>query len=347
MQSAPWRFLLPLLSVLVSGCALPYYLQAATGQISILRQRVPIDELVADPEVAADTRERLELVRELRRFAFDEIGLPENESYTSYVDLGRDFVVWNVVAAEEFSVEPLTWCFPVAGCVSYRGYFEQARAEAFADRLRQRGYDTFVGGSPAYSTLGHFEDPVLNTMLARGETELAAMLFHELAHQRIYVRDDTELSESFATAVEQYAVETWLQSRGQFEALTRYRQALLRRQQFADLIARQRQRLIDVFAAGSDPESLRNAKAGAFAVMQQDYVSLRAEWGGSGEYDGWFAEGFDNARLAALTSYQRWVPALKARIGARGPADFYADMELLIELDSAVREARLADWAPR
>jgi predicted aminopeptidase len=184
-------------------------------------------------------------------------------------------------------------------------------------------------------------------MLARGETELAAMLFHELAHQRIYVRDDTELSESFATAVEQYAVETWLQSRGQFEALTRYRQALLRRQQFADLIARQRQRLIDVFAAGSDPESLRKAKAGAFAVMQQDYVSLRAEWGGSGEYDGWFAEGFDNARLAALTSYQRWVPALKARIGARGPADFYADMELLIELDSAVREARLADWAPR
>ena len=347
MRSASRRLSLAFLLLLNAGCALPYYLHAASGQMSLMRQRVPIGEILADPEADPRTREWLELVLRLRRFAFDELGLPESESYTSYVDLDRDFVVWNVVAAGQFSVEPVTWCFPVAGCVAYRGYFAEERAEAFAERLRERGYDTFVGGSPAYSTLGHFRDPVLSTMLGRGEIAIAALLFHEMAHQRIYVKDDTELSESFATAVEQYAVERWLAAGDRLEALADYRQSLARRQQFADLVANQRRRLSEIYAGETDPEQRLPAKEAAFTAMRRDYEALKAGWGGARDYDGWFDGSFNNARLVALTSYQRWVPGLKARLEQLGPAGFYAELDELIALEPAARELRLEALDPR
>jgi predicted aminopeptidase len=336
-------------SVGLSGCALPYYWQAAGGQMKLLRQREPIAEIVADPDTDADTRARLELVTELRAFAVPELDLPDNGSYTSYVDMGRAAVVWNVVAAPEFSIRPVTWCFPVAGCVAYRGYFRQDRAEAYGRRLRRRGFDVFVGGSPAYSTLGYFDDPVLNTMIDRGETELAAMLFHELAHQRVYVRNDTELSESFATAVEEYAVETWLRARGDDDGLARYRAGLAREREFADIVSRQRERLAALYAsAAAEPAAaepaLRRGKAEAFDAMRREYDALRTSWGGRGEFDGWFDGGFNNARLVALTSYRRWVPGLKARLERLGPAAFYGEIEALTELAPGEREATLTAW---
>lgn len=333
-----------LLALASAGCALPYYTHAVRGQAGLLRQRVPIEEVVADPDVAAETRERLRLVAELRRFAVTRIGLPGNDSYTSYVALERDFVVWNVVAAPEFSVEPLTWCFPVAGCVAYRGYFDREKAQEFAAKLGARGNDTFIGGAVAYSTLGFFADPVLDTMLARDETELAAILFHELAHQRIYVRDDTELSESFATAVEQYAVEAWLESRNAYAALAGYRARVARQAEFADLVARQRSRMSDIYAADYDLDRMRLAKADAYAAMAREYETLRLSWGGVPDFDGWFAGGFDNARLVALTSYGRWVPGLKHRLETLGPGAFYLEVGALVDLDPDERALRLEAW---
>jgi predicted aminopeptidase len=328
----------------LSGCALPYYTQAVRGQTRILRQRVPIEEVIADPAVTEVTRERLQLVTELRRFAVRSIGLPDNESYTSFVALERDSVVWNVVAAEEFSVEPLTWCFPVAGCVAYRGYFDHAKAEKFATKLEARGYDTFIGGSVAYSTLGYFADPVLDTMLRSDETGIAATLFHELAHQRIYVKDDTELSESFATAVEQYAVESWLESRDATGELTAYRERVARRAALDALVARQRGRMAELYAVETPDAALRVAKAEAYAEMQGDYDALRRSWGDAGDFDGWFADGFNNARLVALTSYGRWVPGLRARLQELGPGAFYLEIGALLELPPEERTARLESW---
>jgi len=333
-----------LLPTLLTACALPYYTQAVRGQVGLLRERVPIPEAIADPAVSAATRERLRLATEIRRFAVGRIGLPGNESYTSFVALERDFVVWNVIAAEEFSVEPMTWCFPVAGCVAYRGYFDRARAEEFAAKLEARGLDTFIGGSVAYSTLGYFADPVLDTMLGADETEIAAILFHELAHQRIYVRGDTELSESFATAVERYAVEAWLESRHASAELLAYRDRLDRHAAFSELIARQRSRLAEIFAAGSSDDELRIAKAEAYAAMRRDYETLRQSWGNATDFDGWFAGEFNNARLVALTSYQRWVPGLHHRLDVLGPGAFYLEVGELVDLDPEQRDQRLEAW---
>lgn len=333
-----------LLAVMLSGCALPYYTQAVRGQVGLLRQRVPIEEVVSDPDMAAETRDRLRLAAEIRRFAVGRIGLPGNESYTSFVALERDFVVWNVVAAEEFSVEPVTWCFPIAGCVAYRGYFDRARAEDFAATLESRGFDTFIGGAAAYSTLGYFADPILDTMLARGETDIAAILFHELAHQRIYVKGDTEFSESFATAVEHYAVEAWLESRNASAELAAYRGFLARQAAFAELVALQRNRMAGIFAAATDEAEMRTAKSEAYAAMRRDYEALRQSWGDAGDFDGWFASEFNNARLVALTSYRRWVPGLRHRLDVLGPGAFYLEMGDLIELEPEQRVLRLEAW---
>lgn len=328
----------------VSSCALPYYMQAINGQVSLLRQRVPIEEVIQDSAYDETTRERLELVSEIRRFAVSDLALPDSNSYTSYVDLGRNYVVWNVVAAEEFSVEPETWCFPVAGCVSYRGYFDQANAVGFAEKLSSRGYDIFTGGSPAYSTLGHFDDPVLNTMLTGDDASIAATLFHELAHQRFYFKNDTELSESFATAVEQYAVEEWLKHRNQADSLERYLSRLERQRGFADLVKRQRERLGDLYASGAEAASMRRAKTEAFALMRLEYESLKSDWGGRGDYDGWFAREVNNASLVAVTSYQRWVPGLRSRLNLFGAAGFFEQIDVLVEQQPAERAETLEDW---
>src|SRR5437764_9555940 len=199
---------------LLCGCGTLYLMQAASGEWQVLRRRVPIDTLLADPHTPPALRAHLEEVRAAREFASGELGLPQSGSYRSYADIGRPYVVWNVVAAPEFSVSPKRWCFPVAGCVAYRGYFREQRAREFAAALAVRGFDVSVDGVPAYSTLGRFADPVLSSMLRYGDDELAATIFHELAHQLLYVRGDSEFNEAFATTVEDAGLERWLNSRG-------------------------------------------------------------------------------------------------------------------------------------
>jgi predicted aminopeptidase len=333
-----------LAALLVSGCALPYYWQAIGGQISLLRKREPIERIVADESRSGALRDELRTVAAIREFAVASLELPDNESYTTYADLGRPYVVWNVVAAERFSVTPVQWCFPFAGCVSYRGYFDRADAEKFVARLAEQGYDTYSAGSGAYSTLGYFDDPVLNTMLGGDVVGLAGALFHELAHQKLYVKDDSELSEAFATAVEEHGVEVWLMEHGDTTALERYRMRIQRRAEFATLIATQQTRLQEIYATQSDDATKLDAKAQAFATMLSDYLAFKERWGGTNEYDGWFRGPLNNATLAAIATYRRWLPALKWRLESAGVTQFYADVAVLAELPEHERVARLEEW---
>ncbi len=328
----------------LTGCSLPYYWQAAEGQLELLRKKVPIEKVLGDPSEDQPLQEKLKLVPEIRQFAVTDLGLPDNSSYKSYADLQRAYVVWNVVAAGKFSVDPVQWCFPFAGCVAYRGFFDEGNARNFAEKLDSRGLDTYVVGSPAYSTLGYFADPVLNTMLFRGEEYLVSILFHELAHQRLYIKDDSELSEAFATAIEEYGTQRWFEARRNQQALALYREKLLRRTQFAQLILKQQGRLREIFSETALPESMDIAKANAYDVMKDEYQTLKHQWGGASGYDNWFSGPLSNAKLASVSTYRRWVSGLLWYLTLNGLPAFYAEMEALSRLTWDGRRLRLESW---
>jgi predicted aminopeptidase len=229
-------------------------------------------------------------------------------------------------------------------CVGYRGFFEREAAEKFAAGLEHEGLDTYSGGSTAYSTLGYFADPVLSTMIGGGEQYVASLLFHELTHQKLYVKDDSEFSEALATAIEEYGTERWLGSHGTADALALYRSRLRYRSDFADLVAAQQARLRAVFATSGTVEEKRAAKARAYEAMRADYSVMKARWGGTTDYDAWFAAPLNNATLAAVATYRRWVPALRARLEEVGLAAFYQEMTALSKLTVAERAARLQAW---
>jgi len=214
------RFLI--MVILCTSQTACYYTQAASGQWEVLRKRESIEKIIDDPETPPALVERLRLLDEARDFSIEVLGLPDNKSYRTYTDLERDYVVWNVFAAPEFSLLPKTWCYPVAGCVSYRGYFSKDDAMKEAERLKQEGFDVAMAGVAAYSTLGKFNDPVLSTMMRWDDIDLIAVLIHELAHQLVYVKDDSAFNESFATAVEEIGVRLWLESRGEMETMADY-----------------------------------------------------------------------------------------------------------------------------
>jgi len=329
------------LATLLAGC---FYWQAIGGQLELLRKRTPIEKLLADPDVDPKLKASLASVADIRRFASEELGLPDNDSYTSYVDLGRPYVVWNVVATPEFAVEPKRWCFPFVGCVGYRGFFDRGDAEKFAAGLAREGLDTYSGGSTAYSTLGYFADPVLSTMVGGGDQYVASLLFHELTHQKLYVKDDSEFSEALATVIEEYGTEKWLSAHGSADALELYRRRLEYRSDFAELIGVQQARLRVVFAAGGTVDDKRAAKARAYDAMRADYTVMKARWGGVTDYDAWFASPLNNATLAAVATYRRWVPAMRARLDEVGLTAFYGEMTALSKLSVAERAARLQAW---
>jgi predicted aminopeptidase len=283
----------------------------------------------------------------MRKFAVDELGLPSNDSYTSYVALDRPYVVWNVVATQEFSVDPQRWCFPFAGCVAYRGYFDKEAADRFAAALATDGLDVHSGGSTAYSTLGYFADPILSTMVNGGDQYVASLLFHELAHQKLYVKDDSEFSEAFAMIVEELGTERWLTQRGVPADLERYRTRRERRAQFGELIAAQQTRLRAIYASGAPAAELRAAKERAFEVLRAEYERVKANWHGNTDYDAWFAQPLNNATLASVATYTRWLPALRARAQEVGLAAFYVDAAALAKLDRAKRERELLVWDSR
>ncbi len=325
---------------LMSGCStLSYYTQAVKGHFALMNARQDIEELLQSPDTDTRLKEKLDLARQIRRFATESLGLPENDSYKSFVDTGRDYVTWNVVAAEEFSVKAKTWCFPVAGCVSYKGYFAEQDAHKLADELDRQGLDTIVNGATAYSTLGWFDDPVLNTMLKGSDIRLAALIFHELAHQKLYVKGDSEFNEAYASFVEQEGVRAWLKSRNQNESLNGYSLFLQRREDFSNLLTATRARLQNLYDSDSDPDTKRRQKLRIFAELKQHYLELKTSWNAYNGYDQWFEKDMNNARLVAVTTYRRLVPAFN-EIFRREGADFTAFYQKTREISEMKKDDR-------
>ena len=290
-------------SVSLSACSsMSYYTQAIVGQVGVLRARQPIESLLDNPSTSPEVRQKLQLALDIRRYASQELGLPDNGSYTSYADLKRPFVVWNVVAAEPYSLNPLQHCFPFAGCVVYRGFFKPKVAQEYADKLQEQGYETYLYGVRAYSTLGWFDDPLLNTMLeGTDDLYLAALIFHELTHQVVYVKGASEFNESFATAIEAVALQQWLQDNGQGDREKIYQQRKQREKQFLELVVSFQKRLADVYKGkGTHIEQ----KQTLFMELREAYQTLRDEqWQGYSGYDHWFDDQLNNAKLAVVSTY--------------------------------------------
>jgi predicted aminopeptidase len=312
------RFLFLLLLLLVAGCdTLSYYSQAIGGQVEILHAARPIDDWLADPNTPTPLRSRLELARRIRRFASAELALPENRSYTSYAELGRPYVVWNVFAAPEFSVEPKKECFPFTGCVSYRGFFSEEDARKHARALTAQGYDVHVGGVVAYSTLGWFDDPLLSTFIREPDAQLARLIFHELAHQVVYARDDTAFNESFAVAVEEEGVKRWLDAEGRGAELEAFHAAQARRQKFAAEVKATRTRLDAVY---NDASLSGQAK---LQKKREEYGKLRARYP-------FIPAEPTNAFLVSVALYTELVPQFEALLRESGSlAAFYAKVKEL------------------
>ena len=331
-----------LLVVLLSGCSsVQYYSQLAAGQVQLLRAREPVAKVIADTSRPQALREHLEQSQKARTFASEHLRLPDNKSYRLYADIGRPYVVWNVFATQEFSLSPETHCFPIAGCVAYRGYYNQGAARGEAAVLRQRGMDVSIGGVEAYSTLGWFNDPIMNSMLHWGDERLATLIFHELAHQRFYVKDDTAFNESFASFVEQEGTRQWRAARGLApQSLSASKQ----RDQFIQLVLDARQRLGTLYAQPLTADAMRQAKAAQFERLRSEYRQLRdSQWGGDNRYDAWVNQPMNNARLLPFGLYDQWVPAFAALFAQEGGdwAKFYKAVEKMGGMPEAQRKAAL------
>jgi predicted aminopeptidase len=332
---------------LTMGCAtLSYYAQSVNGHLDLLARAQPIDALRADPATSASLRERLALAARIRDFAVRELRLPDNRSYRRYSDLGRNAAVWNVTAAPELSLKLETWCFPVVGCVGYRGYYDRAAAEAEGAALRARGLEVNVYGVPAYSTLGKLDwlggDPLLNTFIGWSEGELARLVLHELAHQVVYAEGDTTFNESFATAVERIGVARWLAQANE-QARSQYAAQDARREDFRALTTRWRDRLKVIYDGSASDADKRAAKAQAMSELRAEYARIKAErWGGFAGYDGWF-ERANNASFGVLAAYNEQVGAFERLFEAQGRdfARFYAEVARLAALPKDERHATL------
>lgn len=338
-------FLLIILSACgaLSACSdLDYYLHTANGHMEIMAERKSIPELLKSQDTSEDLRKKLKEIAWIRHFASDRLALPENGSYQSYVELDRPYVVWNVVATPEFSVEPLVWCFPFAGCISYRGYFEVKKAKTFAQSLRDEGYDTTVSGIPAYSTLNWFDDPALSTFSTWPTSSVARLVFHELSHQKLYVPDDSAFNESFATTVELAGVELWLNRFGSPQDKKDYKQQLIHEEQFLKLTTDTRQTLKTIYDSDMSDQEKRHRKEQTFANLREKYGKLKETWNGYAGYDRWF-EVLNNAKFASVSTYHRWVPAFKLVMQQEKNSfpDFYQRCEAIARVPQEERSKLL------
>ena len=338
----------------LGGCStLDYYWQGARGEYEILHAAEPLDAAIGRTEDAR-LRQRLVEAKEIRDFASARLDLPDNGSYRRYSDLGRSFVLWNIFATPELSLQPVEWCYPVAGCVNYRGFFNETDARAQADKLRAAGNDVYIGGVPAYSTLGWFDDPILSTFVRYPETEFARLIFHELAHQLLYVQGDTVFNESFASTVELVGVNRWIAAQppeAQARLAAEQQRSERLRAQFRALVLQARVELAAVYASDLPTDRKRERKRAILAALRADYDSAKAGEPGLAGFERWFAAdgGPNNASLAAVALYTDRVPQFQALL-AEEQGDlqrFYARVKALAALPKPERDARLDALAPR
>lgn len=337
------------IAALLAGCeTLAYYTQAVGGQLSLTTSARSLDTVLEDPATNETLRTKLRLAHEIREFATRELGLPDDGSYRKYADLGRPFVVWNLFVAPEFSTKAVESCFPVTGCVSYRGYFNEADANKYAAKKRAEGFDVQVSGIPAYSTLGWFDDPLLSTFIRYPEAELARLIFHELAHHVVYVKGDTVFNESFAVAVERAGVRRWLDANKHGGDLKAFVAAREKQREFVELIEAAKARMDRIYEEKLPPEQMRAAKREGFAELHKEYAALKARWGGFAGYDRIMGKDPGNALLASITAYSKYVPGFERMLAAEGGdlARFYSAVKGLSRLAKEERCRKLTDGLP-
>jgi len=365
-----WQKLLLGLSLLavvagLSGCqTVRFYGQAIKGQYQIVIHERSITNLLADPKTPPKLKTRLELLEALRLFARADLKLPVDDHYRKYVDVHRPYVVWNVEAAPEFSMQPVSWWYPFVGSLEYRGYFSLSGATNYAACLRKKGYDVSVGGVQAYSTIGWFEDPVLNTFIFETDADLAEILFHELGHQQLFAHGDTDFNEAFATSVGEEGARRWLKSKGDQAAIERYQAHLRRNREFVRLVMSTRLRLEDLYGderteggkvkatrkkSDVPPERLRQEKQRILSEMKERYAQLKTDWGGDPEFDGWFAQALNNAHLNSVAAYYDFVPGFEKLLAENGGdlERFYQAAEKLSKKPKKQRHADLRELADR
>jgi len=328
----------------LAGCeSSSFYYQLAKGHLKIMNAREPIKELIKDTNHTKKERTQFQQILKMRAFAAAELHLPVDDHYSEYVDLKRDHVVWNVFAAPQLSLTAETWCFPIAGCVSYRGYFAKSDAEQFAHHLSTENLDTYVDGVAAYSTLGWFDDPVLNTFLFRGEASLAALLFHELSHKLLYVKDDSAFNESFATTVETEGLMRWLNMNTKDDLLEAHLTNKKRHQQFIALVLEHRDQRQALFDSSLPDDKKLIKKQESIKSLREEYQQLKISWGGHSGYDKWFDGPLNNAQLSTIATYNSLVAGFQ-KVLARNNNDlakFYQQCQELTLLDKTSRHKYL------
>lgn len=326
----------------LSGCGTAgYYTRIIQGHFDIINRQQPIDAWLERTDIDEGLRHKLLLVKKARYFASEALHLPENDSYLYYADIGREYVAWNVVAVPALSLTPKTWCYPIAGCVSYRGYHSREEAQAYADSLTQQGYDVTINGAAAYSTLGWFDDPVLNTMITWRDPALIGLIFHELAHQKLYIKDSSAFNESFASFVQREGVARWYTAQGDVGALNQERQRYQRRRDFLSLLNDTRQALEALYAQDWTTSEALAEKARLFAMLQEKYQHMKtSQWQGYSGYDRWFSRPLNNAHLASVSTYTRYIPAFQQLLDQHGGdlLAFYHETEKVAALPKDKRE---------
>ena len=346
------------------GCEnLRYYNQAINGQYQILTSKRSINKVLADDQTPAEVKQKLRLIVDLRNYAEKNLNLPVKGQYMQYADVHRRFVVWNVYAADEFSLEPKSWTFPIVGKATYRGYFSEKAARSYGEKLKKEGYDVHVSGIEAYSTVGWFRDPVLNTFINNSEIDLAETLFHELAHQTAFAKGDTDFNEAFATAVAEEGLRRWMLSTTNTQAAAEYRASLERKDKFIHVVMDARRQLEHLYqqptSANTQVASLsavpaitteikRQRKQEIITGLRDDYAKLKSAWGGNPEYDNWFAKPINNAKLNTVATYYELVPRFN-RLLEKFNGDlpkFYAEVRKMAKLSKEERAAILAKFCP-
>jgi len=338
------KIIITMVVFLLSGCtSASYYTHIAEGHFSILSERKSIERILVNQETDKKLREKLEKVVQIRDFSVDTLHLPDNGSYKSYVQLDRPYVVWAVTAAEEFSIKAKTWCFPVAGCVAYRGYYSEEKARGYEKELRQQGFDTAVRGVAAYSTLSWFDDPVLSSFIAWRAPYLAGLIFHELAHQKIYCKGDSTFNEGFAEAVEEIGIRLWLAGQPEGETiLRRWENRNEAHRKFIRLLLDTRQQLAKLYAKDLPVSAMRVEKMVVLKELKEGYEKEKLNWHGQ-HFDSWFKREVNNARLVSVSTYNSLKQPFLDLYKAAGSdlSTFYEEVEKLASLPEEIRHKEL------